>query len=192
MKFAKKMMLVPAGRAAAEIETMSALDNEMASVLKNNQLTPNEKMNIYNQILNKNIITETRLKQKMSKKPKKEETVSAVKIEENAIPVEVNEVDEDDLFYDTLSIDEEDQSAMSVDATIPKVFLKKEKIDKKKAKKKLQLNTSKSFCVDKWCQFGKLRTRVPVNYAELSFKSPINKKNDPDYGEPNKKKRKRN
>jgi hypothetical protein len=64
MKYATKMMLVPAGRAEPEIETMSGLDKDMSNVLRNNKLTADEKISLYHQILLKNLAVESRLKQK--------------------------------------------------------------------------------------------------------------------------------
>ena len=60
MKFATKMMLVPAGRVDPEINYLSELDKQMSEVLKNKRLSSNEKMNLYNQILRKNLAIEAR------------------------------------------------------------------------------------------------------------------------------------
>jgi hypothetical protein len=64
MKFAKKMMLVPAGRQDPEIDKMSVLDKQMAMILRNNKLSTREKMKMYHQILRKNLAFEKRLQQK--------------------------------------------------------------------------------------------------------------------------------
>jgi hypothetical protein len=208
MRFAKKMMLVPAGRGLPELETMTALDNEMASVLKNQQLSAFDKINMYNQILNKNMVVEARVKQqKVSNSENKKKKEVKIKTEPTGGPVsEVNvddvEEEEGDTFYDTLSFDENasDMSVDDVKSTTPMVVKKelktKNKLNKKLAqvrtstKKKLVLNSSKTFCVDKWCPLGRLRVRKPISYAptELSFnvKSP-RMQYDPDYDLPNKK-----
>lgn len=64
MKFAKKMMLVPAGREEPEIQMLSELDKEMSLILKNRTLSTVEKMKYYQQALQKNLALENRLNQK--------------------------------------------------------------------------------------------------------------------------------
>ena len=64
MRFANKMMLVPAVRNEPELEKMSALDQEMAKILKNRSLSTLEKMKKYHQVLQQNLAVEARLKQK--------------------------------------------------------------------------------------------------------------------------------
>ena len=64
MKFANKMVLVPAGRAEPEFDTLSVLDQAMANILKNKSLSTIEKISLYQQVLQKNMAVEARLKQK--------------------------------------------------------------------------------------------------------------------------------
>ena len=63
MKFARKMMLVPAGRQPLELTTMSDLDTAMTNVINSKNLTTLEKINLYSQILKKNLKIEEKFKQ---------------------------------------------------------------------------------------------------------------------------------
>ena len=63
MKFARKMMLVPAGRQPLELTTMSDLDTAMTNVINSKNLTTLEKINLYSQILKKNLKVEEKFKQ---------------------------------------------------------------------------------------------------------------------------------
>ena len=65
MKFSKKMILIPAsGREEPENEKMSELDQEMSAILKNPKLSTKEKVELYNEVLRRNLIFENRLLQK--------------------------------------------------------------------------------------------------------------------------------
>ena len=64
MKFAQKMMLVPAGRVPLEVSALSELDQAMTNVINNKSLSPLEKINLYSNILKKNLTIEERLKGK--------------------------------------------------------------------------------------------------------------------------------
>ena len=59
------MILVPAsGREEPENEKMSELDQEMSAILKNPKLSTKEKVEMYNEVLRRNLIFEQRLLQK--------------------------------------------------------------------------------------------------------------------------------
>jgi hypothetical protein len=62
MKFAKKMILVPAGRPEPSTQHLSELDKQMADVLKNNQLSDYEKIAKYNYILSRNKLIDSNIK----------------------------------------------------------------------------------------------------------------------------------
>ena len=65
MKFSSKMILVPAtGREEPECEKMSELDQEMSKMLRNPRLSIKEKVEMYNEVLRRNLIFESRLMQK--------------------------------------------------------------------------------------------------------------------------------
>ena len=65
MKFSRKMILIPAtGREEPETEKMSELDHEMSAILKNPRLSVKEKVEMYNEVLRRNLIFESRLQQK--------------------------------------------------------------------------------------------------------------------------------
>ena len=64
MKFAQKMILVPAERPDPEQASLSTLDQAMSSVLFNKNLTNVEKVNLYQQILRKNLTLDAKIKQK--------------------------------------------------------------------------------------------------------------------------------
>jgi len=65
MKFSRKMILIPAtGREEPETEKMSELDQEMSAILKNPRLSVKEKVEMYNEVLRRNLIFESRLQQK--------------------------------------------------------------------------------------------------------------------------------
>lgn len=218
MKFAKKMMLVPAGRAIPEIETMTALDNEMANVLKNNQLSTNEKINMYNQILQKNLLFESRLKKKNTKprnnniqmpgssiqvKPESA-TLTGNLVDISQIERRNNTDDElDDLYFDAISLsDSKDNLELELKTPIPVVkprTVTKKPKEPKKAQKKLNLNdqsanrSSNSFVLTKWGTFN-LRNKKPVNYApvDMSVSYPSPKSKDPDWIEPSRKRKRKN
>ena len=59
------MILIPAtGREEPETEKMSELDQEMSAILKNPRLSVKEKVEMYNEVLRRNLIFESRLQQK--------------------------------------------------------------------------------------------------------------------------------
>jgi len=65
MKFSRKMILIPAtGREEPETEKMSELDQEMSAILRNPRLSVKEKVEMYNEVLRRNFIFESRLQQK--------------------------------------------------------------------------------------------------------------------------------
>jgi hypothetical protein len=65
MKFSRKMILIPAtGREEPETEKMSELDQEMSAILRNPRLSVKEKVEMYNEVLRRNLIVESRLQQK--------------------------------------------------------------------------------------------------------------------------------
>jgi hypothetical protein len=65
MKFSSKMILVPAtGREELECEKMSELDQEMSKILPNLRLSIKEKVEMYHEVLRRNLIFESRLMQK--------------------------------------------------------------------------------------------------------------------------------
>ena len=65
MKFSRKMILIPAtGREEPETEKMSELDHEMSAILKNPRLSVKEKVEMYSEVLRRNLIFESRLQQK--------------------------------------------------------------------------------------------------------------------------------
>ena len=70
MKFSRKMILIPAsGREEPETEKMSELDQEMSAILKimdfkNPRLSIKEKLEMYNEVLRRNLIFESRLLRK--------------------------------------------------------------------------------------------------------------------------------
>ena len=63
MKFAKKMILVPAGRPEPSTQHLTELDKQMADVLKNNQLSDYEKIVKYNYILSRNKLIDSNIKE---------------------------------------------------------------------------------------------------------------------------------
>ena len=65
MKFSRKMILIPvSGREEPETEKMSELDQEMSAILKNPRLSTKEKVEMYNEVLRRNLIFESRLLRK--------------------------------------------------------------------------------------------------------------------------------
>jgi hypothetical protein len=59
------MILIPAsGREEPETEKMSELDQEMSAILKNPRLSTKEKVEMYNEVLRRNLIFESRLLRK--------------------------------------------------------------------------------------------------------------------------------
>jgi hypothetical protein len=65
MKFSRKMILIPAsGREEPETEKMSELHQEMSAILKNRWLSTKEKVEMYNEVLRRNLIFESRLLRK--------------------------------------------------------------------------------------------------------------------------------
>ena len=59
------MILIPAtGREEPETEKMSELDQEMSAILRNPRLSVKEKVEMYNEVLRRNLIVESRLQQK--------------------------------------------------------------------------------------------------------------------------------
>jgi hypothetical protein len=61
----KKNDLIPAtGREEPETEKMSELDQEMSAILRNPRLSVKEKVEMYNEVLRRNLIVESRLQQK--------------------------------------------------------------------------------------------------------------------------------
>ena len=63
MKFAKKMILVPAGRPEPSTQHLSELDKQMADDLKNNQQSDHEKIVKYNYILSRNKLIDSNIKE---------------------------------------------------------------------------------------------------------------------------------
>ena len=62
MKFSRKMILIPvSGREEPETEKMSELDQEMSAIIKNPRLSSKEKVEMYNEVLRRNLIFESRL-----------------------------------------------------------------------------------------------------------------------------------
>jgi hypothetical protein len=85
MKFSRKMILVPAtGREEPENEKMSELDQEMSAIIKNPKLSTKEKVEMYNEVLRRNLIFESRLLQKPIANENKMEIPSDVAL--NTIP----------------------------------------------------------------------------------------------------------
>ena len=80
MKFAEKMMLVPAGRLPLEVSSLTELDQAMTNVINNKSLSTLEKINLYSRILKKNLLIEERLKGK-SAEARVRETQSDIKNE---------------------------------------------------------------------------------------------------------------
>ena len=61
MEFARKMILVPAGRSDPTFEKISQLDKEILAILKNKRLSNYEKMKAYSQTLARNMEIESRI-----------------------------------------------------------------------------------------------------------------------------------
>jgi hypothetical protein len=65
MKFSRKMILIPAtGREEPETEKMSEVAQEMSAILRNPRLSIKEKVEMYNEVLRRNLIFESHLQQK--------------------------------------------------------------------------------------------------------------------------------
>jgi hypothetical protein len=63
MKFSSKMILVQAtGHEEPECEEMSELDQEMSKILRNPRLSIKEKVEMYNEVLRRNLIFESSLR----------------------------------------------------------------------------------------------------------------------------------
>ena len=70
MKFSRKMILIPAsGREEPENEKMSDLDLEMSAIVKNPKLSNKEKVEMYNEVLRRNLIFESQLSLKGNNTP---------------------------------------------------------------------------------------------------------------------------
>ena len=87
MKLAQKMILVPTGRPDPELASLSNLDQAMSNVLHNKNLTNVETVNLYQQILRKNLTVDAKLKQKshnpiVSKPIDSENTIRSEAVEE--------------------------------------------------------------------------------------------------------------
>jgi hypothetical protein len=136
MKFANKMMLVPAGRSEPEFNELNTLDREMANILENKDLTSFEKINLYHQILQKNLAVESRLRQKSQQiKPfKKDDSVEKdtsdlnLKTEEFKKEEDTREWDDMDLS----NIYKADEMETETKSTPPKLKLKSPSLSMKK------------------------------------------------------------
>jgi hypothetical protein len=70
MKFSRKMILIPAsGREEPENEKMSDLDLEMSAIVKNPKLSNKEKVEMYNEVLRRNLIFDSQLSLKTNNTP---------------------------------------------------------------------------------------------------------------------------
>ena len=103
------MMLVPAGRQPLELTTMSELDTAMSNVINNKNLTTLEKINIYSQILKKNLKLEEKFKEKLSNIPESSkfqaETNSvSVKEEDESVKKEEENVKEENVIKENQEV----------------------------------------------------------------------------------------
>ena len=68
MKFSRKMILIPASVREGN-EKMSDLDLEMSAIVKNPKLSNKEKVEMYNEVLRRNLIFESQLSLKTNNTP---------------------------------------------------------------------------------------------------------------------------
>jgi hypothetical protein len=81
------MIFVPAtGREEPECEEMSELDQEMSKILRNPRLSIKEKVEMYNEVLRRNLIFESRLMQKHQAIENKLEAVVDSALDDSMVP----------------------------------------------------------------------------------------------------------
>ena len=96
------MILIPStGREEPETEKMSEMDQEMSSVLKNSKLSVKEKVELYNEILRRNIVFENRLMQKPQVTDDKSVTNTFPEVkQEQSIPTKSEDDNDEEKLFD--------------------------------------------------------------------------------------------